>query len=79
MCYELLEDTSAQSSYNGVDQKTVNSLTGSIRAINLNYGYDTLQRLLIIMCCVLACSQLQDREKDIVKDYLEVVVRLFTW
>lgn len=43
--------------YQGVTHKGVRSLTSSIGSIYKNYGYDPLEKMLVLACSMLACSQ----------------------
>ena len=56
-----------KSLYKGVDPKSVKGLTGSIGSIYRNYGSDPLEKIVVLGCCLLACSQFMISKKDFLK------------
>lgn len=50
--------------YKGVDPKSIKGLTISIGSIYENYGSDPLEKIVVLGCCLLACSQFMITSKD---------------
>lgn len=68
---ELLSDTKyvfgdhrVPSLYDGVDRRSINSFTESLGSIYKNYGNDPIEKILVLACSVLACSQFFVTEED---------------
>ena len=55
------------------------SLTSSMGMIYKNYGSDPLERIMVVMCCFLACSQFFLVRKDHMALALEEALKILVW
>lgn len=60
----IFGDARAPKLYKGVNSDMIKSFTGSVSSIYKNYGNDPLEKILVLACSVLACSQFLVTEDD---------------
>ena len=50
--------------YKGIDYRGVRYLTSRMGTIYQNYGYDPLEKILVLACTMLSCSQFLVTKED---------------
>jgi len=60
----LTPDARVESLYQGINPAAVAEFTGSVGSIYKNYGNDPLEKILVLACAMLACSQFLVTKED---------------
>jgi len=73
---EVWGDKTVKNMYDGINKRSVKYLTSSMGNIYKNYGYNPLEKILVVACAMLACSQFLVGKDD----YLyQGINNIFSW
>jgi len=73
---DLTLEKSIQQMYKGINRRGIRFLTSSIGNIYKNYGYDPLEKMLVLACAILSCSQFLLGKED---RLYQGINNLFSW